>query len=102
MRDNRSPSLRFICGVAICYVAIAFIAVYARKNGIFFQSSRDWQSLKLALSVVSGNQLAYFHWQRITHDLSNHWSRLAFPMILHQVWICTAAFFVVHLIFKLT
>ncbi|KJF67364.1 hypothetical protein RS75_12820 [Rhizobium nepotum 39/7] len=102
MRENRSPSSRFICGVALCYVAFAFIAGYARTRGIFFESPRDWQSIELALSVTSGNQLAYFHWQRIAPDPSNHWSRLAFPMILHQVWICIAAFIVIHFIFKLT
>ncbi|MCZ7492987.1 hypothetical protein O8B39_00625 [Agrobacterium rhizogenes] len=102
MRDKRSPSLQFICGVAICYAAIAFMAAYARKNGIFFRSPHDWQSIELALTVVSGNQLAYFHWQRLAPDSSNHWSRLAFPMLLHQLWICIAAFVVVHLIFKLT
>ncbi len=54
--------------------------------------------IELALSVTSGNQLAYLHWQRIVPDSSKHWSRLTFPMILHQLVVCVVAFIVIHFV----
>lgn len=98
MRENKLPSYRFICGVAFFYVALAFIAGYARKVGILLDSPRDWRMIELALSVTSGNQLAYLHWQRIVPDSSKHWLRLTFPMILHQLVVCVVAFIVIHFV----
>ncbi|MFK0208864.1 hypothetical protein [Agrobacterium sp. NPDC090283] len=102
MTENKSISLRLLCGIAVCYVALALMAGYARRTGMFFDSPRDWRMIELALSVTSGNQLAYLHWQRFAPDPRNHWSRLTLPMILHQLGVCIAAAIVVHFIFMMT